>query len=102
MLVAKFVKYIREELFMKLCFSPLGVCARQINVDIDDRGIIQEVSFIGGCDGNHKGLCRLVEGEQAKDVIRKLRGVTCGIRDTSCPDQLAEALNSALQQNGSK
>lgn len=80
---------------MKYSFTPKGVCSRQINLDIED-GIIKDCEFIGGCNGNTKGICRLIKGQKAKDVIEKLEGTTCGNRPTSCPDQLAQALKEYL------
>lgn len=82
----------------RLDFTPHGVCARQISVVLDDNDVIQDVSFIGGCDGNHKGIVALVKGQKAQDVIGRLSGITCGFRPTSCPDQLSRALKQALEQ----
>jgi uncharacterized protein (TIGR03905 family) len=76
---------------MAYSFKPKGVCARQINFDVDD-GKVKDVTFIGGCDGNHIGIESLVEGMNIDDVIKKLRGIKCGHKSTSCPDQLAVAL----------
>ena len=74
-------------------YKPKGVCSRQIEVTIED-GIIKEVKFTGGCNGNTQGIATLVEGMRVDDVIRKLKGIRCGMRNTSCPDQLAQALES--------
>jgi uncharacterized protein (TIGR03905 family) len=73
------------------CFFPDGVCSKQILFDVDD-GIVHNVNFVGGCPGNLQGLSRLVEGMAVKRVIETLEGIRCGERSTSCPDQLAEAL----------
>lgn len=82
---------------MKYSFTPKGVCSRQINLDIED-GIIKDCEFIGGCNGNTKGICSLIKGQKAKDVIERLEGTTCGNRPTSCPDQLAQALKEYLSK----
>ena len=72
-------------------FKTSGVCAKEINFSIDS-GVIKKVSFMGGCNGNLKGMGVLLEGMKVEDVISKLEGTKCGPRDTSCPDQLAKAL----------
>ena len=76
-------------------FRTSGVCAKEINFSIDS-GIIQKVSFIGGCNGNLKGMGLLLEGMKVEDVISKLEGTKCRPRETSCPDQLAKALKEYL------
>ena len=68
-----------------------GVCSREIRFEIKD-GKIEAVQFVGGCAGNTAGIAKLVVGMNADDVIRKLEGTPCGMRPTSCPDQLAKAL----------
>lgn len=73
-----------------------GVCSSEINFDISD-GIVKNVEFIGGCNGNAKGLGLLAEGMSADELISKLKGVTCGRRNTSCPDQLSKALEKYSQ-----
>ena len=73
-----------------------GVCSRLINYEIKD-GKLHNVSFQGGCNGNLKGIGKLVEGMDPKDVIERLEGTTCGFKNTSCPDQLAKALKESLQ-----
>ena len=72
-------------------YKTQGICAKEIYFSVKDN-ILQEVIFVGGCDGNHKGLCALVEGLPIDEVIAKLQGITCGNNNTSCPDQLAQAL----------
>ena len=69
-----------------------GTCSLLIDVTADDNDIIQQVSFLGGCNGNLQGICRLVNGQKIDDVIAKLRGIRCGDKPTSCPDQLCHAL----------
>lgn len=72
-------------------YDAKGVCCKKINFDIID-GKVKDVKFTNGCDGNLKGLAALVEGLYVQDAIKKLKGITCGPRHTSCPDQLALAL----------
>lgn len=76
---------------MKITYKPQGVCSRNIKIEIE-KDIIKNVTFIGGCDGNAKGISRLIQGMKKDDVIKKLSGITCGSRATSCPAQLAKAL----------
>lgn len=77
-------------------FKTTGTCARAIDFDVDEAGNVTSVSFEGGCNGNQKGIASLVEGRPATEVIEVLKGITCGKRPTSCPDQLAVALEEAL------
>ena len=74
-----------------------GTCSRMVIVDIED-GVITDCKFIGGCSGNTQGVAALVRGMTAKEAVRRLRGIKCGMRSTSCPDQLALALSDALEQ----
>ena len=76
---------------MTYSYTPRGVCARQMDFDIDD-GIIRSIKIYGGCNGNLQGICRLVENRSVDEVIGLLKGIQCGHRPTSCPDQLATAL----------
>ena len=76
-------------------YRPKGVCSSLIQFDLKD-GKVMNVRFRGGCDGNAKGLSSLVEGMDAHKVIERLEGITCGFKSTSCPDQLAKALKTAL------
>lgn len=73
-------------------FTPKGVCAMQIDFDIED-GKLHNLKFIGGCNGNLKAIGKLVEGRDAKEVADILRGNICGIKGTSCADQLAKAID---------
>ena len=77
-------------------YTTRGTCSRAITFELED-GIIRNVQFEGGCNGNLKGLAALVEGQRAEDVIPRLECITCGFKSTSCPDQLAQALKQALQ-----
>lgn len=74
-----------------------GVCSRNITFDIVD-GLVTNVQFDGGCNGNTKGIARLVEGMDAAEAVRRLSGITCGYKNTSCPDQLAKALTKAINE----
>ena len=69
-----------------------GTCTQVIDVTADEQDVIQQVFFMGGCNGNLPGISQLVRGQKIDDVIGKLQGIRCGIKRTSCPDQLAEAL----------
>lgn len=81
---------------MQYTFQPRGVCSRQILLDIED-GVIQSCRFIGGCNGNTQGICRLVQGMAVEEVIERLEGLDCNGRGTSCPDQLAKALRASME-----
>lgn len=70
----------------------VGTCSRQILVELNDDDVIENVQFVGGCHGNTQGICRLVKGMKAEEVVERLRGTLCGGKGTSCPDQLAQAL----------
>ena len=72
-----------------------GVCSSYIDIEMDGE-IIKQVSFTGGCHGNLQGISSLVAGMNAKDAIERLKGIRCGYKDTSCPDQLSRALEEAL------
>ena len=69
-----------------------GTCSRLITIDVDVDGIIRNLSFVGGCNGNLKGICALVIGKKASEVKQTLKGISCNGKPTSCPDQLATAL----------
>lgn len=79
-----------------ITYVPKGVCSRRIEIDLDG-DIIKKVKFTGGCSGNTQGISMLTEGMNANEVIKRLEGVDCGGRGTSCPDQLAKALKEALK-----
>ncbi len=76
---------------MKFTYKTSGVCSRSIDIEIEDN-VIKEVSFIGGCNGNLKGIGALTKGMNIDDVIVRLENIKCGFKNTSCPAQLAEAL----------
>ncbi|MEO2239140.1 TIGR03905 family TSCPD domain-containing protein [Dorea sp. YH-dor226] len=80
-------------------YRPTGVCSQLIRVELDG-DTIKNVEFIGGCNGNTKGISSLVKGMNVQDAISRMEGITCGYKTTSCPDQLAKALKIAAgQQN---
>ena len=76
-------------------YKTSGVCARMIIVDTED-GVITDCKFVGGCAGNTQGVAALVVGMKIEDAIGKIKGIKCGFKPTSCPDQLALALEEAL------
>lgn len=78
-----------------MIYKPKGVCASSISFDLVD-GKITGARFTGGCSGNTQGVCALIEGMDAREAIRRLSGIRCGFKPTSCPDQLAKALQEAL------
>lgn len=78
-------------------YIPKGVCSQAIDIELDGE-IVKHVQFTGGCHGNLQGIARLVEGMNANDAIAKIRGIRCGFKSTSCPDQLANALVAALSE----
>jgi uncharacterized protein (TIGR03905 family) len=73
-----------------------GVCSQKITFDIED-GKVYHVVYTGGCNGNLQGIGRLVEGMDVNEAIKRLKGISCGFKSTSCPDQLAQALTEALE-----
>lgn len=83
---------------MKYSYKTHGVCSRTINIDVED-GIIKSAEFVGGCSGNTQGIAKLVEGMKVDDVIARLENINCGIRGTSCPAQLANALKTIENKN---
>lgn len=78
----------------KIQYRPQGVCSEQMDIQIED-GVIRSVQVTGGCNGNLQGISRLVEGMEVEEAIRRLEGIRCGGKPTSCPDQLCRALKQA-------
>lgn len=78
-------------------YTPFGVCSRKIFIELDG-DIINSVSFLGGCNGNLQGIGALVKGMSVSEAIKRLKGIDCGGRGTSCPDQLSKALEAVKQQ----
>ena len=83
---------------MTYTFQPRGVCSRAMTVEVDDQGVIRDLQVVGGCNGNLKGISRLLKGMKAEDAIARMEGTTCGPRPTSCPDQIAKNLKKALAE----
>jgi len=84
--------------FMKYSYRPKGVCSMEIQLDVEN-DIINDVKFIGGCNGNTQGVAALCKGRTTDEVINLLSGINCGGRGTSCPDQLAKALKEIKTKN---
>lgn len=80
---------------MKYSYRTKGTCARTITFDLEN-GVVSNIQFEGGCNGNLKGISALAEGKNAEEIIETLAGIHCGFKSTSCPDQLATALKEAL------
>ncbi|MBP3244161.1 MAG: TIGR03905 family TSCPD domain-containing protein [Bacteroidaceae bacterium] len=81
---------------MKKVYQTQGTCSKFIEFDVED-GIVNDVVFYGGCNGNLQGIARLVKGMKVDDVISRLEGINCGGKGTSCPDQLAKALREQIE-----
>ena len=82
-----------------ITYKTEGTCSQFIDIDIDEQGVIQQVFFTGGCNGNLQGISTLVRGMKAADVIDKLKGIRCGYKPTSCPAQLSQALEHIIKQS---
>ena len=83
---------------MTYTYTPRGVCSKKITIELSDNGVVENVSFQGGCNGNTQGVAALVKGMKAEEAISRMKGIDCNGRGTSCPDQLAEALTEALEE----
>ena len=81
---------------MEFTYKTRGTCSREIAFEVEN-GKVKNVQFYGGCNGNLKGIGALVEGMNIDDVITRVEGITCGMKATSCPDQLAQALKAAKE-----
>ena len=80
-------------------FRPRGVCSQEMQVEVDDQGIIRDMRVLGGCSGNLQGISALVKGMPAEEAIKRLKGIRCGFKDTSCPDQFARNREQALAKH---
>jgi uncharacterized protein (TIGR03905 family) len=80
-------------------FTPKGVCATRIDFEIDDEGLVHNIDFEQGCPGNTAGVAMLAEGRPATELVELFKGLSCGRKSTSCPDQLAQALTEALKKH---
>lgn len=83
---------------MTYTYIPRGVCSELMTIELDDNKVIKSLEVRGGCNGNLQGISRLVAGLRAEDAIEKLQGIRCGMKTTSCPDQLSQALKEALKE----
>ena len=82
---------------MTIDYTPRGVCSRHISIELEN-GVIEQVKVTGGCSGNLQGLSSLLKGMEAEEAVRRLEGIQCGSKPTSCPDQIARALKTARTQ----
>ena len=81
---------------MKHSFRPQGVCAREMQVELDEQGVIRELNVLGGCSGNLQGIAALLKGMKVEEAIERMEGIRCGFKSTSCPDQIAKALKTVV------
>ena len=84
---------------MEYRYKPNGVCSSELIFDIDENNIVQDLKVIGGCNGNLKGIGQLLKGMKVEEVIKRLSGITCGFKPTSCPDQISKALEEFVREN---
>ena len=80
-----------------ITYKTQGTCSQYIDLDVDENGVIQQVHFTGGCNGNLQGICSLVRGMHVDKVKEKLQGIRCGYKPTSCPDQLTRAIDELMK-----
>lgn len=80
----------------ELIYETHGTCSKAIRIVVSDDQTVESVQFMGGCAGNTTGIATLVRGMKVEEVVKRLRGITCGFKNTSCPDQLSKALEAAL------
>lgn len=80
---------------MKYQYKPKGVCSREFQIDVED-GVIQSIQIIGGCHGNLQGISSLLRGMKVEEAVARMEGIRCGMKATSCPDQIAQALKQAM------
>ena len=85
----------RRMITMTIQYTPRGVCSRAFTIQVED-GVIQDVQVVGGCSGNLQGLSALLKGMKVDQAVERLEGIRCGGKPTSCPDQIAQALKSAM------
>lgn len=81
---------------MTVTFRPQGTCSQEMHVQLSEDNVIEKLEVLGGCSGNLQGIAALVRGMPAKEAIARLKGICCGFKSTSCPDQLAQGLEKAL------
>ena len=80
-------------------FRPRGVCSQEMRLEIDEQGNIHGLQVSGGCSGNLQGISALVKGMRAEEAAERMKGIRCGFKNTSCPDQLAQGLETILKKN---
>lgn len=85
---------------MEYTYQCRGTCSRCLHFRMDEQHIVTDLSYEGGCNGNLKGIAGLCEGMKAEDIIARVEGTKCGMKNTSCPDQLAQALREAIDSMG--
>ena len=83
---------------MMYSFRPQGTCSKEMHVEVNEQGIIENLKVVAGCSGNLQGIGALVKGMSAQEAIDRLKGIRCGMRSTSCPDQLARGLEAILAE----
>ncbi len=88
----------KENKKMTYTYKPVGVCSQQITIETNDDNTIKEIKFLGGCNGNLKGISALAKGKTLDEIIGSLKGIQCGFKGTSCPDQLARALEKIKEE----
>lgn len=81
---------------MQYSYKTHGTCSKEIHFDVDGQGVVSNVSFVGGCNGNTKGVAALVEGLTVEEIEERLKGIQCGVKGTSCVDQLAKGVREAF------
>ena len=82
---------------MTYTYRPKGVCSQRMTIELED-GIVKDVQILGGCNGNLQGIAALVKDMPAEEAIKRLRGIRCGFKATSCPDQLAKGVAKILEK----
>lgn len=90
---------VKGSVFMRYRYETKGTCSRLIEFTVED-GIVKDVKYTGGCGGNLQGIAKLVDGMKVEEVIEKLKGIGCGMKSTSCPDQLSRALSAVIEKKG--
>ena len=95
--MGRYLRKDRRKRMKEFQFKTHGVCSREIRFFIDDEGKVRNVRFTGGCNGNTQGVSALVEGMDAKDAAKRLAGINCNMKGTTCPDQLSRAITEALE-----
>ena len=87
---------------MTVTFRPQGTCSQEMRIWLSEENVIEELEIAGGCSGNLQGIAALLRGMNAREAARRLRGIRCGLKPTSCPDQLAIALERELNRQAEK